>query len=147
MAEFVMKDMLTKAGRADIAVESAALHTDEIGSDVHRGTRSELARHGVPFAPRRAWLLTAEKVREYDLVIGMDGANMRDLRRIAHPADAPKLRRLLDFADIDRDVADPWYTGDFEATYSDVVAGCAALLEKLAEHEELKGQSSCKKEC
>ena len=127
-----MKDLLAKAGRSDVEVESAALHTDEIGSDIHRGTRSELVRRGIPFTPRRAWLLTAEKVREYDLVIGMDGANMRDLRRIAHPADAPKLRRLLDFAGIDRDVADPWYTGDFEATYSDVVAGCTALLEKLS---------------
>ena len=131
MAEFAMKDLLAKAGRNDIAVESAALHTDEIGSDIHRGTRSELARHGVPFTPRRAWLLTMEKVREYDLVIGMDGANMRDLRRIAHPADAPKLRRLLDFAGIDRDVADPWYTGDFESTYADVVTGCSALLSSL----------------
>ena len=131
MAEFVMKDMLAKAGRDDVAVESAALHTDEIGSDIHHGTRSELTRHGVPFSPRRAWLLTTDKVRDYDLVIGMDGANMRDLKRIADPADAPKLRRLLDFAGIDRDVADPWYTGDFEATYADVVAGCSALLETL----------------
>lgn len=131
MAEFVMKDMLAKAGRDDVAVESAALHTDEIGSDIHHGTRGELTRHGVPFSPRRAWLLTTDKVRDYDLVIGMDGANMRDLKRIADPADAPKLRRLLDFAGIDRDVADPWYTGDFEATYADVVAGCSALLETL----------------
>ena len=131
MAEFVMKDMLAKAGRDDVAVESAALHTDEIGSDIHHGTRGELTRHGVSFSPRRAWLLTTDKVRDYDLVIGMDGANMRDLKRIADPADAPKLRRLLDFAGIDRDVADPWYTGDFEATYADVVAGCSALLETL----------------
>ena len=131
MAEFVMKDMLAKAGRDDVAVESAALHTDEIGSDIHHGTRSELTLHGVPFSPRRAWLLTTDKVRDYDLVIGMDGANMRDLKRIADPADAPKLSRLLDFAGIDRDVADPWYTGDFEATYADVVAGCSALLETL----------------
>ncbi len=131
MAEFVMKDMLAKAGRDDVAVESAALHTDEIGSDIHHGTRRELTCHGIPFSPRRAWLLTTDKIRECDLVIGMDGANMRDLRRIADPADAPKLRRLLDFAGIDRDVADPWYTGDFEATYADVVAGCSALLETL----------------
>ena len=133
MAEFVMKDMLAKAGRDDVAVESAALHTDEIGSDIHRGTRRELERHGVPFSPRRAWLLTTEKIRGYDMVIGMDGANMHDLRRIADPADAPKLRRLLDFAGVDRDVADPWYTGDFETTYADVVVGCAALLKTIGE--------------
>lgn len=133
MAEFVMKDMLAKAGRDDVAVESAALHTDEIGSDIHRGTRRELERHGVPFSPRRAWLLTTEKIRGYDMVIGMDGANMHDLRRIVDSADAPKLRRLLDFAGVDRDVADPWYTGDFETTYADVVVGCAALLKTIGE--------------
>ena len=123
-----MKDMLAKAGRNDIVVESAALHTDEIGSDVHYGTRRELSRHGIPFSPRRAWLLTAKKASEYDLIIGMDDANMRDLRRLVDPSDVPKLRKLLDFAGIDRDVADPWYTGDFEATYADVVAGSSALI-------------------
>jgi len=126
-----MKDMLARAGRDDVMVESAALHTDEIGSDMHYGTKRELSRHGVPFTPRRAWLLTAAKLREYDLVVGMDCANMRDLRRLASPADVPKLHMLLDFAGIGRDVADPWYTGDFEATYADVVAGCSALLGRL----------------
>ena len=133
MAEFVMKDMLAKAGRDDVVVESAALHTDELGNDVHYGTRRELSRHGIPFAPRRAWLLSSSRLREYDLAIGMDGANMRDLRRLAGPGDRPRLCRLLDFASIDRDVADPWYTGDFEATYADVVAGCSALLRDLCE--------------
>ena len=131
MAEFVMKDMLAKAGRDDVVVESAALHTDEIGNDVHYGTKRELTRHGIPFARRSAWLLTPQRLSEYDLVIGMDDENMYDLRRLANPADMPKLRRLLDFAGIDRDVADPWYTGDFEATYADVVAGCSALLRKV----------------
>ena len=132
MAEFVMKDMLAKAGLGDVTVESAALHTDELGNDIHYGTKRELAKHGIPFSPRRAWLLSSGKLQEYDLVVGMDAANMRDLRRLAGPADAQKFRKLLDFAGVDRDVADPWYTGDFEATYSDVVAGCAALLEKLS---------------
>ena len=131
MAEFVMKDMLAKAGRDDVAVESAALHTDELGNDIHYGTKRELSRHGIPFAPRRAWLLSSDRLREYDLVVGMDGANMRDLRRMADNSDAPKLRRLLDFAGVDRDVADPWYTGDFAATYADVVAGCSALMEEV----------------
>ena len=133
MAEFVMKDMLAKVGRDDIVVESAALHTDELGNDIHCGTKRELLRHGIPFSPRRAWLLSASRLREYDLVVGMDGANMRDLRRMAEPADVPKLRRLLDFAGIDRDVADPWYTDDFDATYADVVAGCSALLKEVQE--------------
>ena len=126
-----MKDLLHKAGRTDVAVESAALHTDEIGSDIHRGTRQELERHGIPFASRRAWLLDAAKASEYDLVVGMDAYNMADLRRLVYPADLPKVRRLLDFAGVNRDVADPWYTGNFSQTYADIVAGCNALLRSL----------------
>ena len=131
MAEFVMKDMLAKAGRTDVAVESAALHTDELGNDIHRGTRRELERHGIPFSPRRAWLLDAAKASEYDLVVGMDSYNMADLRRLVYPADRPKLRRLLDFAGIARDVADPWYTGDYATAYADIREGCEALLRAL----------------
>ena len=131
MAEFVMKDMLAKAGRSDVVVESAALHTDELGNDIHRGTRRELASHGIPFSPRQAWLLSAAKASEYDLIVGMDSYNMADLRRLVYPADVPKLARLLDFAGIRRDVADPWYTGNFDETYADVTAGCSALLEYL----------------
>ena len=87
MAEFVMKDLLRKAGRDDVIVESAALHTDEIGSNIHRGTRRELERHGIPYSPRRAWLLNAAKAAEYDLIICMDAYNMADLRRLVYPAD------------------------------------------------------------
>ena len=131
MAEFVMKDLLRRAGRTDVAVESAALHTDELGNDIHCGTRMELKRHGIPFAPRAAWLLSSAKAAEYDLIIGMDRYNMADLRRLVYSADWPKVRKLLAFAEIDRDVADPWYTGNFEETYADVVTGCTALLESL----------------
>ena len=131
MAEFVMKDLLAKAGRDDVEVESAALHDDAIGCDVHRGTKRELSRHGIPFSPRKAWRLTAQKTAEYDLVVGMDGANMDDLRRLVGAAERPVCRRLLDFSPSARDVADPWYTGDFEATYADIVAGCAYLLERI----------------
>ena len=123
-----MKKLLADAGVSGVEVESAALHTDEIGSDIHRGTRRELDRHGIPYLPRRAWLLDAAKATEYDLIIGMDAYNMADLRRLVYPADIPKVRRLLDFAGINRDVADPWYTGNFDKTYADVVAGCTALL-------------------
>jgi len=132
MAEFVMKDLLRKAGREDVVVESAALHTDEIGSDIHRGTRAKLAAMGVPFAPRAAWLLTAAKAREYDLLVGMDRYNMADLRRLVYPEDLPKVHMLLDFVGENREVADPWYTGNFDATYDDVLRGCKAILDKLA---------------
>ena len=131
MAEFVMKDLLKKAGRDDVIVESAAMHTDEIGNDIHYGTRQKLTEMKVPFAPRAAWLLTAAKAREYDLLIGMDAYNIADLRRLVYPEDLGKIHLLLEFAGKDRDIADPWYTGNFDETYDDVLEGCTALLERL----------------
>ena len=131
MAEFVMKELVRRAGRTDIEVASAALHSDEIGSDIHSGTRAKLRQAGIPFSPRAAWRLTAAKAREYDLLIGMDDYNLADLRRLVDPADRPKIRSLLSFAGSARPIADPWYTGDFAATYSDVLAGCTALLSQL----------------
>ena len=98
MAEFVMKELLRRAGRNDVEVESAALHTDEIGSDIHRGTRAKLQEKGIPFSPRAAWLLTAEKAHGYDLLVGMDDLNLADLRRLVRPEDLPKVRSLLSFA-------------------------------------------------
>ena len=131
MAEFVMKDLLAKAGRTDVAVESAALHTDEIGNDIHCGTRRKLVEMKIPFEPRAAWLLSAAKAREYDLLIGMDRYNLADLRRLVYPEDRGKIRLLLDYTGQGRDVADPWYTGNFDATWDDVLAGCTALLGEL----------------
>ena len=132
MAEFVMKKLLADAGRDDIKVESAALHTDEIGSDIHYGTRAKLREMGIPFAPRAAWLLTAAKAKEYDLLIGMDSYNVADLKRLLFPEDLPKVHSLLSYAGIDRSIADPWYTGNFDETYDDVLAGCKALLADLS---------------
>ena len=130
MAEFVMKELLRREGLdGAFTVESAALHTDELGNDIHYGTRRELQAHGIPFTHRAAWLLSAAKAHEYDLLIGMDAYNMADLRRLVYPADLPKLRMLLDFAGMKRDVADPWYTGNFDETYDDVLAGCKGMLE------------------
>ena len=126
-----MKDLLAKAGRTDVVVESAALHTDEIGSDIHRGTRQKLTEMKIPFAPRAAWLLTAAKAREYDLLIGMDRYNIADLRHLVYPEDREKIRLLLDLTGKGRDVADPWYTGNFDATWEDVLAGCTALLKEI----------------
>ena len=131
MAEFVMKELVRRAGRDDIVVESAALHTDEIGRDIHCGTRRKLQSEDIPFAPRRAWLVTAAKAREYDLLIGMDDYNIADLRRLVFPEDSGKIRKLLSFAGSGRDIADPWYTGNFDETYADVLEGCTALLKSL----------------
>jgi len=131
MAEFVMKELVRKAGREDVVVESAALHTDEIGNDIHRGTRMKLIEQGIPFTPRAAWLLNAAKAREYDYLIGMDDYNIVDLRHLVYPEDRPKIHKLLSFAGQTRDIADPWYTGNFDETYADVVAGCEGLLKVL----------------
>ena len=131
MAEFVMKELVRRVGRDDIEVESAALHTDEIGNDIHYGTRRKLQAEGIPFVPRRAWLLNAAKAREYDLLIGMDDYNMADLRRLVFPENAGKIRKLLSFAGSERDIADPWYTGNFDQTYADILEGCTALLKSL----------------
>ena len=131
MAEFVMKELVRRAGRGDILIESGALHTDEIGNDIHYGTRRKLLAEGIPFAPRRAWLLNAAKAREYDLLIGMDAYNMADLRRLVFPEDAGKIKKLLSFAGSERDIADPWYTGNFDQTYADILEGCTALLKNL----------------
>ena len=136
MAEFVMKDLLRKAGRDDIVVESAAMHTDEIGNDVHYGTRDKLRQMNIPFAPRAAWQLTAAKASEYDLLIGMDRYNVADLKRLVYPEDRGKIRLLLDLTGESRDVADPWYTGDFDATWDDVLAGCTALYRKFLSRED-----------
>ena len=128
MAEFVMKELVRRAGCDGIAVESAALHTDEIGNDIHHGARAKLREMGIPFTPRAAWLLTPAKAREYDLLVGMDDYNIADLRRLVYPDDRPKIRKLLSFAGSGRSIADPWYTGNFDETYRDVLEGCTALL-------------------
>ena len=132
MAELVMKELLRRAGLAEaVVVESAALHTDELGNDIHSGTRRKLLENGIPFTRRAAWLLTAEKAHGYDLLIGMDAYNIADLKRRVFPEDVGKIRRLSAFAGSASDIADPWYTGNFDETYADVLAGCTALLEKL----------------
>ena len=126
-----MKDIVRKAGVEGVEIESAALHTDEIGNDIHYGTRAKLREMGVPFTPRAAWLVTAAKAKEYDLLIGMDAYNIADLRRLVYPEDLPKIHKLPEFAGKKTDIADPWYTGNFDATYDDIVEGCTALLEVI----------------
>lgn len=130
MAEFVMKDKLDRAGLAGaVQVESAALHTDEIGSDIHRGTRKILERYNIPFAPRAAHLVRHEDYDRFDYIVGMDEYNRRDMMRLFGNDPEEKCSLLLDWVGLSRDVADPWYTGDFETTFDDVDAGCTALLE------------------
>ena len=137
MAEFVMKHLVREAGLADkILVESKALHRDEIGSDTHRGTRKVLRAHNIPFSKRRATLMTAADYSAFDYILGMDTENMHDLDRLTGGDPDGKVHRLLSYIDEERDVADPWYTGNFDVTYRDVDAGCRALLQELTKSEE-----------
>jgi len=127
MAEFVMKDMVKKAGlEAQFEIASAATSTEEIGNPVHWGTREKLAKVGISCKGKTARQMTKRDYAEYDLLIGMDRANIRNMLRIAGGDHEGKIRMLLD-----REVADPWYTGNFEVTYADVVEGCTALLKDL----------------
>ncbi len=132
MAEFVMRDLVERAGLGDrFEIASAATSGEEIGNPVYPPARRKLAEHGIGCDGKTARRLVAEDGRRYDLLIGMDRANLRDMRRICGPEAEGKLRLLLDGTDRPGDVADPWYTGDFEATWRDVLAGCRGLLERL----------------
>ena len=136
MAEFVMKQLVREAGLSDeISVASKALHRDELGSDTHRGTREVLRAHGIPFSKRSATLMTAADYSAYDCIIGMDTENMRDLARLTGGDPQHKVHRFLSYIGEERDVADPWYTGNFEVTYRDVNAGCRALLRELTKNK------------
>lgn len=132
MAEFVLKDMVKKSGREDeFFISSAATSTEEIGNGVHQGTLARLKRAGIPTYPRRATQLRREDYEKYDLIIGMDSANVRNINRICNGDPEGKVRLMLSFCGLSRDVADPWYTGDFDATYEDVSSGCRGLMDKI----------------
>ena len=129
MAEYVMKHLVRQAGReAEFFIDSAATSTEEIGAPVHPGTRRKLAQAGIPCGNHRARQVTWADYRNFDLIIGMDSANIRNLNRILKGDPEGKVRKILDYTDRPGDVADPWYTGNFDATYNDVVRGCEALL-------------------
>lgn len=128
MAEMVMAELLRKAGRDDITTASAATSTEEIGNGVHPGTVRLLNRHNIPLRRHEAVQLMRRDAERYDLFIGMDSANLRNMRRMLGDAAEGRIFNLLDFSDRPRDISDPWYTGDFETTYSDVMEGCQALL-------------------
>lgn len=132
MAEMVMKDLVKKAGlENDFYIDSAACRTDEIGNPIHHGTRTKLKQMGVPFTDHRARLISIDDYEDWDLIIAMDTENMRDLNRILGQDTHNKFHKLLEFTGQPRDVADPWYTGNFDATWNDVLAGCKELLKKI----------------
>ena len=135
MAEFVMKRMAEEAGLADrFHIESAATSTEEIGNPVYPPARRKLAEHGIGCNGKTARQMTRHDYEEYDLLIGMDRANLRNMNWIAGGDPDHKFHLLLDYTSRPGNVADPWYTGDFNATWRDVSEGCAALLETIKTH-------------
>ena len=134
MAEFVLKDMVKKRGIADkFYIASAATSTEEIwgdrGNPVYPPARKELAKHGLSCDGKYAVQLKREDYAKYDYLIGMDSANIRNMERMCGGDPQGKIYKLLTFAGSQRDVADPWYTGNFKVTYDDVVEGCEAFLD------------------
>ena len=132
MAEFVMKDMVKKSGlEKEFLIESAATSTEEIGNPVYPPARRKLAEHGIDCSGKTARQLRKSDYEKYDLLIGMDRANLRNMRRICGGNSVDKMHLLMDFTDRPGEVADPWYTRDFDATWRDVDEGCRELLEML----------------
>ena len=132
MAEFVMKDLVEKAGLSDcIYIESAATSREELGNDTHHGTKKKLTEMGVPFTKRNARQVTKADYQDFDYLVIMDQENLRGLNRIIGNDSEGKVHKLLTFAGKSGDIADPWYTGNFDETWDDVLEGCTALLQKL----------------
>ena len=133
MAEFVMKDLVEKAGLSyQFQIASAATSTEELGNPVYPPARRKLAEHGISCAGKTARQVQRRDYQNYDLLIGMDRANLRNLHRICGGDPDGKLHLLMDYTSRPGEVADPWYTGNFEATWRDVLEGCQGLLESLA---------------
>lgn len=136
MAEFVMKDLVEKHGMAErFHIESAATSSEELGNPVHPGTRNRLAKQGISCEGKRARRLAAADYASFDYLIGMDEANIRSMNRLYYDDPDGKISKLLDFASRRGDIADPWYTGDFDETYRDVLEGCEGLYRHLLQEE------------
>ncbi len=129
MAEFVMKDIVDKAGLShEFEIASAATSTYEIGNPVYPPARKKLAEHGIDCAGKTARQITQRDYDYYDYIVAMDQSNLRNLRAMLGEDKHKKISLLMDYTNRPADVADPWYTGDFQATWDDVSEGCTELL-------------------
>ena len=138
MAEFIMKDLLKKAGlETQFVIGSAATSTEECGNPVYPPARRKLAEHGISCAGKTARQLTRADYGRYDLLIGMDRANLRNMRRICGGDPDGRIRLLMEFTGRPGEVADPWFTDDFDTTWRDVLEGCQGLLKALTEPDSL----------
>ena len=132
MAEYVMKHLVERAGlTSQFVIDSAATSREEIGNPPHRGTRRMLEANGIACGDHRARQIRRSEAADWDLIVGMDSANIRNIRTAMGTAAQGKVYKLMEFVGCTDDVADPWYTGNFDATYRDVLAGCTAMLEQL----------------
>lgn len=138
MAEFYMRHIIQQQGLNDaIQVASAATSREEIGNDTHWGTKQKLTEQGIPFTKRQAVQVTPQDYQDYDYLIVMDDNNIRNLQRIIGDDVAHKVYKAMQFAGQTRDVKDPWYTGDFDATFADVKASCNSLLRWICEKHHM----------
>ena len=132
MAEFIMKDMVRRRGLAGkYHIESCATSTEEIGCDIYPPAKRCLSSHGIPFEHRSARQMTSDDYGSYDMIIAMDTVNLRNMRRFVGDDPEKKVSLMMDHCGRGGDVADPWYTGDFERTYDDISEACEGLLDSL----------------
>lgn len=131
MAEFIMKHLVSESGREDeFYIESAAVSTEEIGNDIYPPAKRMLRDKGVPFSHRQARQMTRADYDYFDYIVCMDRSNLRLMKYIIPNDEQDKISLLMNWADVNRDVADPWYTGDFLQTYNDLILGCEAILKQ-----------------
>lgn len=136
MAEMMLRHLAHEAGRNDIVVDSCATSTEEIGNDIYPPAKRCLDAHGIPYSRHAARQMTRQDFERYDCIYCMDDNNLRNIRRMFGDALAGRVQKLMSLVDEHhgfgaRDVADPWYTGDFEATYRDVLSACHQILSKM----------------
>ncbi|MGB8453628.1 MAG: low molecular weight protein-tyrosine-phosphatase [Anaerocolumna sp.] len=141
MAEYVLRDMVRKRGLSDkFIIASAATSSEEVGNRVHRGTWNKLKEAGIDASSKRAVQLRKEDYEYYDYIIGMEQSNVRSMERVFKKDINNKIMRLLDLAPQPRDIADPWYTGDFDKTYEEVYEGCTVLLDYICKKKKFLRQ-------
>lgn len=138
MSQFMLQDMVNKSGIAErFYIDSRATSTEEIGNPPHRGTVRKMKEAGIPVLPHRATQITWSDYKDFDYIIGMDSWNIRNLNRMLKGDPDRKVYKFLTFAGSDRDIADPWYTDNFDDTYRDVLEGCEGLLKYLKEKGDI----------
>lgn len=138
MAEFVMKKLVSDANlQNEFVIDSAATSTEELGNGMHRGTLRMLQEKNIPYTNHRARQITLQDYSYYDYLVGMDEENLYYMQKKWHNDFENKISLLLSYANLNRDIADPWYTGNFYQTYDDILLGCTKLLEKIIKEKKL----------